>query len=143
MKSKFALGVIVAATAVFAQTAFAQASAPVTREQRKAETAAANKAGKLAPAGEGPGAMASQPSTGSDKTRTDRKAQTQADIKSGGTKPAGDAAEAKTDKTEKAKNAGSDKTRAERKAQTQADIKSGATQPAGEAPNPVATPPKK
>ena len=42
MKSKFALGVIVAATAVFAQTAFAQASAPVNREQRKAETAAAN-----------------------------------------------------------------------------------------------------
>jgi hypothetical protein len=142
MKSKFALGVIVAATAVFAQTAFAQASAPVTREQRKAETAAANKSGKLAPAGEGPGAMA-QPASGSDKTRTDRKAQTQADIKSGGTKPAGEAAEAKTDKTEKAKNAGSDKTRAERKAQTQSDIKSGATQPAGEAPNPVATPPKK
>ena len=88
---KFALGAIVAATAVFAQTAFAQASAPVSREQRKAETAAANKAGKLAPAGEGPGAMASQPSTGSDKTRTDRKAQTQADIKSGATQPAGEA----------------------------------------------------
>jgi hypothetical protein len=139
---KFALGAIVAATAVFAQTAFAQASAP-TREQRKAETAAANKAGKLAPAGEGPGAMASQPTTGSDKTRTDRKAQTQADIKSGGTKPAGEGAELKTDKAEKAKTASSTKTRDERKAQTQADIKSGATQPAGEAANPISTPPKK
>ena len=144
MKSKLALGAVVAAIAVFSQTAFAQAaaSAPVTREQRKADTAAANKAGQLAPAGEGK-AGTTQPSTATDKTRTDRKAQTQADIKSGGTKPAGEAAEAKTDKTEKAKNAGSDKTRAERKAQTQADIKSGATQPAGEAPNPVATPPKK
>jgi len=140
---KFALGAIVAATAVFAQTAFAQASAPVTREQRKAETAAANKAGKLAPAGEGPGAMGSQPAGPSDKTRTDRKAQTQADIKSGGTKPAGEAAELKTDKTEKAKTASSTKTREERKAQTQADIKSGATQPAGEAPNPAAAPQKK
>ena len=140
---KFALGAIVAATAVFAQTAFAQASAPVTREQRKAETAAANKAGKLAPAGEGPGAMASQPTTPSDKTRTDRKAQTQADIKSGGTKPAGDAAEKKTEATEKAKAGPSDKTREQRKAQTQADIKAGATQPAGEAANPISTPPKK
>jgi hypothetical protein len=143
MKSKFALGAIIAATAVFAQTAFAQASAPVTRAERKAETAAANKAGKLAPAGEGPGAMASAPTAGSDKTRMERKDMTKSDIKSGATKPAGDAAEAKTDKVEKAKNAGSDKTRAERKAQTQADIKAGATQPAGEAANPIATPPKK
>ena len=55
MKSKLALGAVVAAIAVFSQTAFAQAaaSAPVTREQRKADTAAANKAGQLAPAGEG------------------------------------------------------------------------------------------
>ena len=50
MKTKLALGAIVALFA--AQTAFAQASAPVTREERKAETAAANKAGKLTPAGD-------------------------------------------------------------------------------------------
>ena len=112
---KFALGAIVAATAVFAQTAFAQASAPVSREQRKAETAAANKSGKLAPAGEGPGAMA-QPASGSDKTRTDRKAQTQSDIKSGKTAPAGDAAVQKADKADAAKP--SQTTRDARKAQT-------------------------
>jgi len=126
---KFALGAIVAATAVFAQTAFAQASAPVSREQRKAETAAANKSGKLAPAGEGPGAMA-QPASGSDKTRTDRKAQTQSDIKSGKTAPAGDAAVQKADKADAAKP--SQTTRDARKAQTEADRKAGKLTPAGE-----------
>ena len=35
------------------QAVSAQASAPVTREQRKAETAAANKSGQLTPAGQG------------------------------------------------------------------------------------------
>ena len=139
MKSKLALGAIVAAVAVFSQTAFAQASAPVTRDQRKAETAAANKSGALAPAGQGPGAMASQPSTGSDKTRTDRKAQTQADAKAGKIAPAGEGPGAAA----KASTSTSDKTREQRKAQTQADIKAGATQPAGEAANPVAVPPKK
>ena len=138
---KFALGAIVAATAVFAQTAFAQASAPVTREQRKAETAAANKAGKLAPAGEGPGAMATQPTTPSDKTRADRKAQTQADIKSGNVAPAGEAAGDKRIKAETAKPTTTD--RAARKAQTAADNKAGNLAPAGEAANPIATPPKK
>ena len=126
---KFALGAIVAATAVFAQTAFAQASAPVSREQRKAETAAANKSGKLAPAGEDPGAMA-QPASGSDKTRTDRKAQTQSDIKSGKTAPAGDAAVQKADKADAAKP--SQTTRDARKAQTEADRKAGKLTPAGE-----------
>jgi len=126
---KFALGAIVAATAVFAQTAFAQASAPVSREQRKAETAAANKSGKLAPAGEGPGAMA-QPASGSDKTRTDRKAQTQSDIKAGKTAPAGDAAVQKADKADAAKP--SQTTRDARKAQTEADRKAGKLTPAGE-----------
>ena len=138
---KFALGAIVAATAVFAQTAFAQASAPVTREQRKAETAAANKAGKLAPAGEGPGTMAPQPTTPSDKTRAERKAQTQADIKSGNVAPAGEAAGAKLQKAETSKPTTTD--RAARKAQTAADNKAGALAPAGEAANPIATPPKK
>ena len=125
---KFALGAIVAATAVFAQTAFAQASAPVTREQRKAETAEANKAGKLAPAGQGP--IGSAPSTASDKTRTDRKAQTQSDIKAGKTAPAGDAAVQKADKADAAKP--SQTTRDARKAQTEADRKAGKLTPAGE-----------
>lgn len=142
MKTKLALGAVVAALAVFSQTAFAQASAPVTRDQRKADTAAANKSGKLAPAGQGPGAMAPQPSTSSDKTRVERKEQTQADIKAGKVAPAGEAATEKAIKADVAKTGG-DKTRADRKAQTQADIKAGATQPAGEAANPISVPPKK
>jgi len=93
MKTKLALGAVVAALAVFSQTAFAQtaASAPVDRQQRKAETAEAQKAGKLAPAGEGKSGT-TQPSTASDKTRADRKAQTEADRKAGKLAPAGDAA---------------------------------------------------
>ncbi len=83
MKTKFALGAVVAAIAVFSQTAFAQtaASAPVDRQQRKAETAEANKSGKLTPAGEGN--ISPAPAKTSDKTRDQRKAQTQADAKSG------------------------------------------------------------
>ena len=132
MKTKLALTAIVAALAVFSQGAFAQASSP-TRAEVKAEA----KKGSLAPAGEGPGAMASAPK-GSDKTRAERKAQTKADAKAGALKPAGEAADMKTGVT-----AGSDKTRAERKAQTQADIKAGKTQPAGEAAAPVGDAPKK
>jgi len=141
MKTKLALGAVVAAMAVFSQGVFAQASAPVTRAERKAETSAANKAGKLSPAGEGPGAMASAPPKASDKTRMERKDTAKSDIKTGATKPAGEGAELKNDKADKAK--GSDKTRMERKDQTKADIKAGATQPAGEAANPIAVPPKK
>ena len=90
MKTKFALGAVVAAMAVFSQTAFAQASAPVSREERKADTAAANKAGKLTPAGQG-NVGATPPKT-SETTRDARKAQTEADRKAGKLAPAGDAA---------------------------------------------------
>ena len=137
MKTKLALGAVVAAIAVFSQGAFAQASAPAARADVKAQA----KTGALAPAGEGPGAMASQPSKASDKTRMERKDTTKADLKGGAAKPAGEGAELKNDKADKAK--GTDKTRMERKDQTKADIKAGATQPAGEAANPIAVPPKK
>jgi hypothetical protein len=130
MKSKLALGAVVAAIAVFSQTAFAQAaaSAPVTREQRKADTAAANKAGQLAPAGEGK-AGTTQPSTATDKTRTDRKAQTEADIKSGNVAPAGQG----PGTTAKPSTTTSDKTREQRKAQTEADKKAGKLTAPGQA----------
>jgi hypothetical protein len=135
MKTKLALSAVVAAIAVFSQGAFAQASAPVTRAEVKAQA----KSGSLAPAGEGPGAMASQPSKASDKTRMERKDQTKADAKSGKLAPAGEGPGAMGSQPSKA----SDKTRMERKDQTKADIKAGATQPAGEAANPIAVPPKK
>jgi Domain of unknown function (DUF4148) len=126
MKIKLALGAIVALVA--AQTAFAQASAPVSREERKAETAAANKAGKLTPAGQGP--IGSAPGKGSDTTRDARKAQTQADAKSGKLAPAGEAADMKKDKADATKP--SQTTREARKAQTEADRKAGKLTPAGE-----------
>src|SRR5207344_3030452 len=56
MSSKFILVAALATAATLAwQSAAAQdsASAPVSREQRKADTAAANKAGQLTPAGQG------------------------------------------------------------------------------------------
>ena len=66
----------------------ATAGAPVSREQRKAETAAANRAGQLTPAGEGP--VAPAPSKTSTMSREQRKAQAKADQKAGKMVPAGE-----------------------------------------------------
>jgi hypothetical protein len=133
MKTKLALSALVAAIAVFSQGAFAQASAP-TRAEVKAQA----KTGGLAPAGEGPGAMATAPK-GTDKTRAERKAQTRADRKTGALKPAGDAADMKSGQPA----AGTMTTRADRKATTKAAAKAGTLQPAGEAAQPVGDAPKK
>ena len=64
------------------QSALAQASAPVTREQRKAETAAANKSGQLTAPGVG-GAPQAKSTATSTKTREERKAETAAAAKAG------------------------------------------------------------
>jgi len=103
----------------------AAAAAPVTREQRKADTAAANKAGKLTSAGEG-GSVAPTPSTKSTMTKAERKAQTKSDQKAGQMLAAGEGARAPTSATK------STMTKAERKAQTVADQKAGKMAPAGE-----------
>jgi hypothetical protein len=123
---KNALTIVAAvAAAMFAQGAFAQASAP-TRAEVKAETKAAEKAGKLTPAGEGPTAAA--PAASSAKTRAERKAETGAARKEGALSKAGDNPDAaKAEKPIK-----STKTRAERKAETKAAVKEGKTTPAGE-----------
>ena len=63
-----------------AQAAFAQASAPPSRADVKAETKAAEKAGKLTPAGEGT-APAEAPGAKSTKTRAERKAETMTWVK--------------------------------------------------------------
>ena len=99
------------------EAAGAQTQPPVTREQRKAETKAANKAGELVPAGQGGPKMAAP--TGSSMTKADRKAQAQADAKAGQMAGAGDAA-AHTP----APKSKSTKTRSERKAETKAANKS-------------------
>ncbi len=96
----------------------AQTQPPVTREQRKADTAAANKAGELVPAGQAGPKMAVP--SGSTMTKDERKAQAQADAKAGQMAGAGDAAA-----HQPAPKTKSTKTRADRKAETKAANKSG------------------
>ena len=90
MKTKLVLGAVAAAVAVFSQGAFAQASSP-SRADVKAETKAAEKSGKLTPAGEATGSTS--PGKGSETTKEARKAQTKADVKAGKTQPAGESAQ--------------------------------------------------
>jgi hypothetical protein len=77
------------AAALTWQSVAAQASAPVSREQRKAETAAANKAGELTPAGGGAAPVAKSTAKGSTKSREQRKAETAAANKAGELTPRG------------------------------------------------------
>ena len=125
-KSLFS-AVAIALIATTSQWAAAQTStqgsapagtAPVTRDQRKAETAAANKAGQLTPAGQNGPAMAAP--TGPAMTSAERKAQAQSDAKAGQMAGAGDAAAHKP-----AAKTKSTKTRSERKAETAAANKAG------------------
>jgi hypothetical protein len=111
------------------QPAAAQASAPVSRDQRKAETAAANKAGKLTPAGEGSApATRSATSTGSTVNRAQRKSETAAANKAGRLAPAGSTQ--KADDAERARKTTA--SRSQRKAETAAANKAGKLTPAGE-----------
>jgi hypothetical protein len=136
MKTTLALSAIVTAVAVFSQGAFAQASSP-TRAEVKAQA----KTGALAPAGEGPGAMATESSKTSDKTRAQRKSQTKMDRQSGSLKPAGEGAELKNDIADRKK--GTTVNRADRKAETKAEVKAGVTQKPGDTPAAAGDAPKK
>jgi hypothetical protein len=118
------------AACVLCQAAMAQsASAPMSRAEVKAETRAAEKAGKLTPAGEGPEFKV--PRT-SNKTRAERKADTLAARKAGALDPAGDADIALQDRKTRAQP--TTVSRAARKAETRAEEKSGQLIPAGEGP---------
>jgi len=131
MTSKTTLAAAIAA-AVFSSGAFSQDSAPpASRAAIKAETRAAEKAGKLTPAGEGSPVDPSLNSR-SNKTRADRKAETRQARKSGELMPAGEAEDLKAEKAEL--SAHSTKTRAQRKAEVRADAKAGKLIPAGEGP---------
>ena len=121
------LAAAIAAT-MFTSLAFAQASAPVSRADVKAETRAAEKAGKLTPAGEGAGPMTKSSEAPSTMTRAERKAATLKARKEGTLAPAGttqkaDVADQKLKST---------KTRAERKAETAEARRKGELVPAGE-----------
>jgi hypothetical protein len=136
MSSKPTLAAAIAAV-VFSNIAFSQDnSTPVTREQRKAETRAAEKAGKLTPAGEGRPTTPDS-NTKSTKTRAQRKAETRIARKNGELTPAGEAGEMKEEEAERSLH--STKTRAERKAETRLARKNGELLPAGEGPGAPAT----
>ena len=123
--------VLVAAAAVAAsvcwQSALAQASAPLTRAQVKAETRAAEKAGQLTPAGQGSAPSVKASDVGPAKTRAERKAETMAARKAGQLTPAGQGSGPVT-----AAAPGPAKTRAQRKAETLEAAKKGELVPAGE-----------
>ena len=89
MTIKNALTLAAAVAALFAQASFAQTTAPAARADVKAETKAAEKAGKLTPAGEAsvPTEKATAKST---KTRAERKAETKDAAKAKELTPAGE-----------------------------------------------------
>jgi len=90
MSSRF---ILVATLATAATLAVSKSATPtgstVSREQRKAETAAANKSGELTPAGQGGAPQPKTTKTTSSKTREQRKAETVEARKQGELVPAG------------------------------------------------------
>ncbi|HEX6721846.1 MAG TPA: DUF4148 domain-containing protein [Burkholderiaceae bacterium] len=123
MKMKTTLSLVAAAVALLSHSAFAQEK---TREQRKAETAAAVKAGDTT-AGEQGNKSQAGATAGSTKDRAARKSDTAKAVKAGETKT-GDI----TPGSDKAAATGtSTKSRAERKSETAAAVKAGETK-AGE-----------
>jgi hypothetical protein len=89
-------------TVALVGSAFAQgADAPKSRADVKAETRAAEKAGKLVPAGEGP--IAPTPSRQSNTTRAQRKADTLHARKAGELESTGEASDAKAERAEQAR----------------------------------------
>ena len=128
MSSKPVLVAALAVVAIFCwQQALAQASAPLSRADVKAETRAAEKAGKLTPAGQG-GAPVAAPVSGPTKTRAQRKAETAEARKAGTLAPAGPTQ--KADNADRAKPA--TRTRAQRKAETLEAARKGELVPAGQ-----------
>ena len=126
MSSKTILVSALAIAATLAwQSVSAQASAPVSRDQRKAETAAANKAGELTPAGGGT-APAAKSTAKSTVSRDQRKAETAKMNQEGKLAPAGGSLK------EPAHGKPSTKTRAQRAAEIEEARKKGEMVPAGQ-----------
>jgi hypothetical protein len=110
---------------VMAQTS----SAPLTRAEVKSDTRAAERAGDLTPAGQGPQFKVSPKST---RTRAQEKAETLAARKAGTLEPAGDAETEIVDRQIAAQRPTVN--RAAVKAETRAQEKAGQLIPAGEGP---------
>lgn len=134
MMKKQVYGLAAAAMlAVFAQSALAQNTATGSGGTPTAS-------GSLAPAGQGPGAMASGNDGKSNRTRANRKAEVKMEREMGGLTPAGQGG-VKPDHMNKVTPRV--KSRADVKAETRAAERSGTLQPAGETPQPVGQPPRK
>ncbi len=108
----------------------AVAQSPKSRAEVKSETRAAERAGALTPAGEGP--VVSAPSARSTKSRADRKAETLQARAAGDLEPAGPAAGLREEQRENSRP--STVNRGDRKAATRAAEKAGRLVPAGEGP---------
>jgi hypothetical protein len=131
MTKRLSLRIAAVATVALVGSAFAQgADAPKSRADVKAETRAAEKAGKLVPAGEGP--IAPTPSRQSNTTRAQRKADTLHARKAGELESTGEASDAKAERAEQARP--STTSRQQRKADTRAARQAGTLIPAGEGP---------
>jgi hypothetical protein len=123
-----------AIAAALAPAAFAQTDTkPTSRAEVKEETRAANKAGKLMPAGE---ATPAEKPASSAKTRAERKGETMQARKEGKLLTGGEATY-KSSMSQRDAAKGSTKTRAERKAETKEAAKEKKLIPAGEAGEPA------
>lgn len=129
MKTKLISASLVAAAFAISVGGASAQSTP-SRQQIKSETRAAERAGRLTPAGEGP--IFGRPSLKSTKTRAERKAETKQARAAGELEPAGDAVELKEDQIDRSRP--STVNRAERKAATRAAEKAGRLVPAGQGP---------
>ena len=126
MSSKFILMATLATAATLTwQSASAQASAPVSRDQRKAETAKMNEAGQLTPAGGGEAPKAKSTQAHTPVSREQRKAETAKMNEAGQLAPAGGSLPTAQSGTP------STKTREQRKKEVEEARKKGELVPAG------------
>lgn len=131
MSSNALISAVVMAASLLSQTAMAQSnSGPGSRAEVKAETRAAEKSGKLVPAGQGPQFKVPTKST---KTRAQRKTETLAARRAGTLEPAGDADIVVADRKTEAQR--STVNRAARKGETREEEKAGLLTRAGEGPD--------
>lgn len=123
--------VAVLTAALLGQRAIAEepTPAPLSRETVKEDARAAQRAGRLTPAGEG-SVSNKDANTRSTKTRAERKAETLKASKQGSLTPAGEGGNRAAD--HRAPSQSSTLTRAERKAATLRAVKQGELMPAGE-----------
>ena len=134
--NKTLAAVALLSAALLSQRAMAEqpASPPLSRETVEADTRAAQRAGRMTPAGEG-SVSNEGANIRSSKTRAQRKAETLKASKEGDTTPAGEGGNRAADR--RAASQPSTFSRAERKAETLRAAKRGELLPSGEGQSPA------